>query len=269
MAFAGVYALGHLGALAPISDRIIMTSLLVVEDDPVTRKIIVATLSNSSYRIEAADDGQAGLEAALARVPDLVVTDVIMPRMDGWRLVQSLRADARTSMVPVIFLTILHEEQYRLRGFGLGADDYISKPVNADELRFRIDRSIQRAVGMTQSAQWSLKASVFAGDLGQFGPAALISLISGERKSGMLAIHHDGTICRLRFRAGVLTGARTSTGTDDVVGAESVYDALGWWSGFFSFEASDGITHDASERVDAPVTYLLMEAARRLDEMAR
>src|SRR3954466_3859743 len=158
-----------------------MADLLVVDDDLISRKAIGATLSRAGHVVAFAGDGEEGLAAAKAKPPALIISDVIMPRMDGWQFVQALRSEPTTALLPVIFLTVLHDEHHRLRGFGLGADDYIAKPVNAQELCFRVERSLERADGMTRAALRGLGSqAAFVGDLGQFGPASLISLLGAE-----------------------------------------------------------------------------------------
>src|SRR5829696_8432415 len=124
-----------------------MADLLIVDDDLVSRKTIAATLTRSGHQVTSAADGEAALATIGATPPALIITDVMMPRMDGWRFVQTLRSEPATALVPVIFLTVLQDEQHRLRGFGLGADDYIAKPVNPQELCFRASRSLERAEG--------------------------------------------------------------------------------------------------------------------------
>ncbi len=246
-----------------------MAHILIVDDDALSRKVLTATLGKDRHSIASAADGDLGLASIRERVPDLVITDVIMPRMDGWRFVQALRAMPEAGMVPVIFLTVLHEDHHRLRGFGLGADDYIGKPVNTAELRFRVDRSIQRAMGMANAAKQGLQANaMFVGDVGQFGPASLLNLLSNERKSGELTLTGESLITRLRFRNGVVIGA-TTDGDQRLRGVDAVYQALGWWAGQFSFTAGECAPPASEEQVQASVTFLLMEAARRLDDRER
>jgi CheY-like chemotaxis protein len=245
-----------------------MAELLVVDDDPISRKAIGATLTRAGHTVAYASDGDEGLSAAKTKPPALIITDVIMPRMDGWRFVQSLRADASTALLPVIFLTVLSSDQHRLRGFGLGADDYIAKPVNGEELCFRVARSLDRVDGMTRAARRGLGAqAAFVGDVGQFGPAALFSLLAGERKSGMITFERAGSTARVAFRNGLAVAAAVQ-GEQDLVGVEAVYDLLGWWRGEFQFQVGEPPEAPQAERVQSPLTFLLMEAARRFDEQS-
>jgi CheY-like chemotaxis protein len=245
-----------------------MAELLVVDDDLISRKAIAAALTRAGHLVATAEDGEAGLAAARAKPPELVISDVIMPRMDGWRFVQALRSEPTTALLPVIFLTVLHDEHHRLRGFGLGADDYIGKPVNAQELCFRVARSLERVEGMTRAARRGLGAqAAFVGDLGQFGPASLFSLLAGERKSGLLALARADATARVAFKNGIVVAA-AAQGERDLVGVDAIYDLLGWWRGEFEFHVGEAPQAPEAERVQAPITFLLMEAARRLEEQS-
>jgi len=108
--------------------------VLVAEDNDELRRYLVEILT-PTYRVLEAPDGQAGLGVALDAVPDLVLSDVMMPRMDGYALLGALKADLRTSHVPVVLLTAKSSYDSRLHGLGLGADAYLGKPFAADELR--------------------------------------------------------------------------------------------------------------------------------------
>ncbi|GAB3830789.1 hypothetical protein GCM10028821_19680 [Hymenobacter jeollabukensis] len=117
--------------------------VLVVEDNPEMRAYIQSCLT-VEFRVLTADDGEQGLERAIATVPDLVVSDLMMPRLDGLELCRRLRADERTSHVPVILLTARAGDEARLTSFGLGADEYLTKPFRPEELRVRMHNLIRQ-----------------------------------------------------------------------------------------------------------------------------
>src|SRR5690348_8379132 len=102
--------------------------ILVVDDDRDIVRLVEASLHSQGYEVMTAADGAAALELAVARKPDLVISDVMMPGMDGWELVKQLRSRPHFGLIPVILLTALGGEVDRIRGFRLGADDYLPKP---------------------------------------------------------------------------------------------------------------------------------------------
>lgn len=111
-------------------------TILVVEDDPAIREGLTDALEMEGYAVLTAPDGAAGLELGLTHDPDLIVLDVMMPRMDGFEVLRRLRADRLDT--PVLMLTARGLERDRVEGLDLGADDYVVKPFSLSELLARI-----------------------------------------------------------------------------------------------------------------------------------
>jgi DNA-binding response OmpR family regulator len=118
-------------------------TVLVVEDDPHTAEIVRLYLKRDGYDVIVAADGPQGLKLARERKPALVVLDLMLPGMDGYEICRSLRAEADS--VPVIMLTARVEEDDRLAGLDLGADDYVTKPFSPRELAARVRAVLRRA----------------------------------------------------------------------------------------------------------------------------
>ena len=118
-------------------------TVLVVDDHAEIRAFVRRHLGET-YHIEEAADGAEALEKARAHPPDLVLSDVMMPRLDGFGLVAALRADPELDFVPILLLTARAEPEDRLTGLGLGADDYLTKPFSTEELRLRVHNAIAR-----------------------------------------------------------------------------------------------------------------------------
>ncbi len=120
-------------------------TVLVVEDDPSIRRGVCDALKFTGYSVREAADGRAGLDAALAGELDLVLLDILMPKMDGMEVLRELRKSKGS--LPVIFLTAVGEEQDLVRGLKLGADDYVIKPFGVSELLARIEAVLRRSPG--------------------------------------------------------------------------------------------------------------------------
>jgi two-component system, OmpR family, alkaline phosphatase synthesis response regulator PhoP len=117
-------------------------TVLVVEDDPILRMSLRATLRSAGYAVELAKTGPEGLQLALDARPDLVVLDVMLPGMNGFEVCQRIRE--RDVEVPLLMVTAKGEEEDRVRGLGLGADDYVVKPFGVAELLARVDAALRR-----------------------------------------------------------------------------------------------------------------------------
>jgi DNA-binding response OmpR family regulator len=113
-------------------------TILVADDEEDVRELVTYRLTRSGYRVIGAGDGQEALELATERTPDLMVLDVMMPKLDGYELTRRVRAEASLRSIPVILLTARSQETDVDRGFEVGADDYLKKPFNPDELVARV-----------------------------------------------------------------------------------------------------------------------------------
>lgn len=123
-----------------------MTMVLVIEDNPDLASGLRNNLEIEGYDVEVAEDGPGGLNAALATRPDLIVLDLMLPGMDGYRVLHELRNKGLEA--PVLILTARGEEADKVRGFRVGADDYVTKPFGLLELLARIEALLRRSKGV-------------------------------------------------------------------------------------------------------------------------
>jgi two-component system, cell cycle response regulator len=162
--------------------------VLIVDDIEANRKLLHAKLSNEYFHVISACDGLEAIERAIAEEPDVILMDVMMPRLDGVDATRELKRDPRTEHIPIVLVTALNERADRLRGLGAGADDFLTKPVNdllllsrvraltkfklvADELRKR--EASGRRIGVIESG-----ASGRAND-----PARILVVDENERQA--------------------------------------------------------------------------------------
>ncbi|MEN9766118.1 MAG: hypothetical protein RLZZ32_78 [Cyanobacteriota bacterium] len=118
--------------------------LLLVDDEPGLRTAVQAYLEDEGFQVTTAVDGEDGWVKAQELLPDVVISDVMMPRLDGYGLLRKLREDERLGGTPVIFLTAKGMTADRIEGFQAGCDDYIPKPFDPDELVARVHNVVRR-----------------------------------------------------------------------------------------------------------------------------
>ncbi len=121
------------------------TRILVVEDDFDISNMLNIYFSGLGYEVDVAGRGNLALELTRQNLPHLIVLDIMLPDIDGYEVCRQLRMSTRTSHIPVIFLTQKDERSDKLQGLELGADDYITKPFDVEELRLRVQNAIARA----------------------------------------------------------------------------------------------------------------------------
>jgi DNA-binding response OmpR family regulator len=131
--------------------------ILIVEDDPETRQFYLDVLARGGFQVEQAHNGYQALEKALRCSPDLIITDIAVPGLDGIELCRRLRANDRTQAIPVLAITGYGDRQYPDRAFGAGANQVLTKPCEPEHLiaeaRRLIDRKIPTPVGASGTAK--------------------------------------------------------------------------------------------------------------------
>jgi uncharacterized protein (TIGR02266 family) len=256
--------LGAPEARVPLSPPRDDISVLVVDDDPAYQQLIAAAFSCND-RVRFASHGFEALALCGREVPDLIVSDVNMPKMDGWQLLRLLRTKPQFATVPLLFTTTLSGEADRLRGYRLGVDDYLAKPFRVAELRARVDRLLARAAARPSAAPGAAPtgARSLHGDLAHVSLASVLGLLEMERRTGRLTAKND-TVGSLTLRDGAFVDAVAANGS--VRGREALFVMLGWDRGDFEFTLDEMVSdHEAGTRV----SHLLIEHAQMSDERSR
>jgi DNA-binding response OmpR family regulator len=253
--------------------------VLVADDDLWILRMISTVLERRGHAVTLAADGQEALERALREPPDLVITDIHMPRLDGWGLITALREDPRLADIPVIALTEDADEDSRVRGYRLGIEDYVTKPFRFDELDLRVARLLRRAPGPQAAASavpraitetGSIATVGLVGTLDQVSLPSLLTLLELDRKTGILHLvrENDGNgeeNAQLVISRGRIIAATLDRG-EALSDAERVYQLLLWDTGRFELNQQDVETED---RIGMSTTALLLEGMRRIDEENR
>ncbi len=238
--------------------------ILVADDDGWISKMVATFLEKRGYQVEAVADGELALERAIEEPPDLLITDVMMPGLDGWTLVKNLRSRPAFAFLPVIFLTALTSDDDRIRGFRLGADDYVPKPFRFEELELRVVKTLRNRTMLERTTREQLDApeQMLTGDLAHLGLPSLLTLLEMEQKSGLLELNTPPQAGKIWLRNGRIVRAELDS-RPEPRNAECIYELLRWSSGRFSFRIEP---IDFSPEMDDSTTHLLIEGARRLDE---
>jgi DNA-binding NarL/FixJ family response regulator len=162
-----------------------MKRILVIEDQAPMRRNIALMLELEGYEVVTAENGRAGLEGVKKQHPDLILCDVMMPELDGYGVVQALRADPATTTIPFVFLTAKGDKTDVRIGMNFGADDYLTKPVIRDDLLAAVHSRFERAQAVEDRVKAASAAS--GGFRPNFSsPAPLRTLGLTEREAEVL-----------------------------------------------------------------------------------
>src|SRR5579884_235520 len=137
-------------------------TILVADDDPQLLRLETRNLELEGYAVRSASDGEQALKQIEQQMPDLVLLDVTMPKLDGFSVCQRVR---EFSAVPIIMVTARGQDQEKIRGLDLGADDYLTKPFNVEELLARVRAVLRRVHLNTNGPADSMRTQVSLGDL--------------------------------------------------------------------------------------------------------
>lgn len=129
-----------------------MKKILVIEDEAETRDNLVLMLEMEGFKPLAASNGRKGVEVAKRELPDVILCDVSMPELDGYGVLEALRADEKTISIPFIFLTAKGDKKDLRTGMNLGADDYLTKPASAEDVLAAINARLDRHNEKEQAA---------------------------------------------------------------------------------------------------------------------
>lgn len=236
-----------------------LKTALVVDDNVAFRRFLATLLGSQGFEVYEAGDGEQGLEIALERRPWLILSDVSMPRVDGFELCRRVRSHSLIRHTPLIFLSGWDEYKDRYHGLEVGADEFLSKQTPVRELLIRIQLILKRYadLGMRRGA-----GAGFGGELEVVGAPGFLQMCHLARLSGICVVRSEGRLAEIRLRDGRLLGVKAGS----LAGPEALFELLAWPRGHFEFEASDpGEGAPLSETLEE----LLLEGCRRLDEERR
>jgi DNA-binding response OmpR family regulator len=231
--------------------------VLIVDDDPLLVMSLKLHFSDIGIETEGAGDGIEALEKINIFDPDIIVSDIMMPRMDGYELHKQLRKNPDTENIPLIFLTAKDDISDQLKGFRMGVDDYVCKPFEIQDLIKRIHRAIKRA---EKIRSFRTKAD-FSGNLSQIVLTDIFQLLELNCKTGELLFlsserEHIG---RALFSNGRLVNAQAG----HFEGEEAFYVLITIKDGFFQFLSKP---IDASPVIKSSNTSMILKGSRMVEK---
>jgi signal transduction histidine kinase/DNA-binding response OmpR family regulator/streptogramin lyase len=172
--------------------------ILLVEDNTELAQFITESLPDS-YQIDQASNGLEGLNRALERMPDLVISDVMMPVMDGYMLCQKLKTDLRTSHIPVVLLTAKVSHENRIEGLTVGADDYITKPFHVQELQLRVRNLLEAKRRLRERVHYELTQPLSTGKSAETDPILehITTLLETNLDNSDFRVEDFMRVCRM------------------------------------------------------------------------
>lgn len=247
--------------------------ILAVDDDADTLAELVRALEDSGCVVLIARDNTTGLQLAIEQVPDLIILGVDTAGIDGWTLAKHVRSRPRLAFIPFIFLSRGDAHDDRLRGFQLGADDFVRKPIRAADFGARVRGSLARQARIIGAVQHHLRDVSalslsrghvgIAGTLEQVGLPALLTMLELERKTGVLTLlrRDPPREACMYIVEGRVHDARLG-GRVPLRRATALYELLRWHTGRFEFVAR---SLDLPDEIGISTSELLLEGARRID----
>ena len=220
-------------------------------------------LRDRGARVRVAENGLVAVSAALKRPPDVILSDVEMPVMDGWTFLRMVRSRRKLAHIPFVFFTRLSDDLSRLQGYRMGVDDYLAKDTSPDEVLARVAAIVSRQ-GRAGSSVVEVVDNL-RGDLRHVRLGSLLSFLEGERRTGALVIDRASERITITLVRGAVYDIDKLAPYAHV--RDRVFEMLGWESGEFEFVSSDEIYPPDTETT--AVTYLLLEHARRADEESK
>ncbi|HSB81173.1 MAG TPA: response regulator [Candidatus Methylomirabilis sp.] len=235
--------------------------ILVVDDDSLIRRIMRDTLSTLPADISEAKDGDEALRLARAERPDLIFLDTMMPGMDGFQVAELLKQEPLTAAIPLVFVSALGTASHKVRGLDLGAEDYMAKPIDPEELKARV-RSILRRTRPPVPAPEPAAPTVASGKLQAMPLPSLVRWLEMERRSARLLLVRAGEVGEITFADGRISHAVQGPRR----GEAALYQLLTWREGGFEILPAPEGEMPAGGELTRANEDLLQEGSRRMEE---
>lgn len=231
--------------------------IFIVDDEDHVLELLRFGLEMSGYEVISARNGREALTKIEQTKPDLVISDIMMPDIDGYELCKAIRNNSNTALMPFIFLSAKGHIPDKIKGMTLGADEYITKPFDVQELLARVKVVMRRIEEINQMAEE--KSAIISGKLSQVEIVDVIQICQLGQKTGMLRLMRGEMSGYIFFATGNIIDARFLNHT----GEAAVYRLMNWTSGDFQFDPDEPLV---KQTIFKPTSKLLMEGLRRVEQ---
>ncbi|MDF2693956.1 MAG: two-component response regulator [Labilithrix sp.] len=237
--------------------------ILLVDADPRSMRVVEVSLRKAGYNVACVEDGQAALDVVEAQLPDLVICDTKLPKLDGYALVRRLKDRIEHASIPVIFLASQRSVEDKIRGLELGVEDYLTKPIFVRELLARVNVVLaRRAQDAIATQQPSTLQTRFAGSIYEMTVVDLLQTFEISRKSGSITFKSGTRLGCVWFKDGKVIDAEVGA----LRGEEAVYRLLVWSEADFEVDFGPVEREDV---IEVGTSAVVMEGMRRADEWGR
>jgi CheY-like chemotaxis protein len=232
--------------------------ILVVDDNDTVRTLLKMSLKSDKYSVYEATDGLTAIEVVKNEKPDLIISDILMPNMDGFEFCRSVREQSPVPTVPFIFLSSLGEISTELRGYRTGADDYLVKSnLKRPELITKVEKMLVK--GQEYKEIESSISDGMVGRLTEISFIEIVQLLGMNKKSGVLRVSKDEELGQIFFKEGDIVHAEYL----DTIGEQVIYQLAEWQRGVFKFQPEE-INIESS--ITKTTMTIIMETCRFIDE---
>ena len=236
--------------------------LLAVDDNRLILKVIEDFFVPKGWVVTTAENVEAARSVLESASPEVIVSDILMPGIDGWTFFEDVRKRKATAAVPFVFLTVERELPQRLRGLHLGADDYMTKPFAVEELEARIERLLERSAAL-KCAQADASGALLAGSVEHLAISDLLQILALNGKEGTVELHRRDEEGRIEFVGGRIVDAAAGSAR----GTKALFRMLGWADATFRVMPREGDVFEAT--IAVATATVLMDGLVSLDEWAR
>jgi CheY-like chemotaxis protein len=234
-------------------------TVLAVDDSPLILEMVKDYLGGGRCMVITARNGKEGLDILNQIKPEMIISDIVMPEMDGWAFCEAIRKNPDTTDIPFLFLTGEKDVPTRIRGLKIGADDYLTKPFSREELLERASKIADKVKSVRKD--FRRRQAALSGHTSQLAMADLLQLLSLNGKTGVLRID-NGRTGKIYFRNGKIINARL----ESVSGLKALYRLLAWDEANFELEPLLEDEEGVEEKIHDATQNILMEGFTQIDE---